>query len=105
MSQGKERPFLSPVSYKDVKPLKGETSKKEMSNWEKDFAVDIVLEQFKHSTAETKSVNSLGSNKLMSATTGEYETQELGKRKRGLFLLVSLVNASHLWFLLLLKIT
>ncbi|XP_027166894.1 uncharacterized protein LOC113766935 [Coffea eugenioides] len=82
-AQGKERPFLSPVSYKDVNPLKGETSKKEMSNGEKDFAVDIVLEQFKHSTTETKSANSFGSNKLMSATTGEYEIQESGKRKRG----------------------
>lgn len=63
---------------------------KEIIDGEKDFALDIVLRQFKHSKTGKENVGCFEIKDLGSGTTGEYETQGSGKRKRGLFLLVAL---------------
>ncbi|KAL3507352.1 hypothetical protein ACH5RR_032734 [Cinchona calisaya] len=81
--QGKESQFSSPLGSKDVSSTKGETTGKDIGKGEKDFALDIVLQHFKHAKTEREVFCSSDNNELGNATSGEYATQESRKRKKG----------------------
>ncbi|CAI9117800.1 OLC1v1019285C1 [Oldenlandia corymbosa var. corymbosa] len=79
-AKGKEEPSISPVGCKNLSSLNAEKGKKEAEEDERDFAIDIVLQQFKHTKTEKESARPVGDNEHRNATADAID--ESRKRKR-----------------------
>lgn len=76
----------------NVSSIIGEKGKEESQKEDKDFALDIVLQQFKHTETGKENACSVGNSEPGSATADERDKPR--KRKRGLFLAIVYVSIS-----------